>query len=256
MIRLSIIILTLNQDQKLKNCLGSVVKDIGHRQDFEVIVIDNNTQKDISQVIRGYLSRIIYIKNPENKGVAPARNQGIRIARGDYLMFIDDDAEVVDGCFQKIIDFMDKTPDCWCLGTKQIKPDGSLEYNARTFYTLPVILARRTFLGIFMKKWTKMHLMHDWDHKTTRKVDWVAGASFVMRREAVNMIGSLDESYFFGFEDVDWCHRVKLAGKSVYYLHDATVIHHVQGSSRKLFSRQALNHFLSAIRYFCKFNMY
>jgi GT2 family glycosyltransferase len=252
-VKLSVVIITLNQKEKLRNCINSIFNSNNNRQDMEVIIVDNNTNDEIFSVLAEYASKIKIIRNGKNNGVAPARNQGIEIANGLYVMMLDDDTEVKPGCFDKIIEFMDSNEDCWCLGTKQLKPDGSLEYNARTFYDLPTIIARRTPLGIFMKNKIRRHLMMDWDHSSTKEVDWVAGASFVMRKKAIEQIGKLDEGYFFGFEDVDWCTRVKLAGKKVYYLADAVVVHHVQGSSRKLLNKNSIKHLFSAIRYFKKF---
>ena len=95
--------------------------------------------------------------------------------------------------------------------------------------------------------------MLDWNHDSTREVDWVAGGSFVMRNKAIEKIGDFDEKYFYGFEDVDWCYRVKLAGGKVYYLNDAVIIHDLQRASKRLFSRMALNHLISGIRYYIKF---
>ena len=153
----------------------------------------------------------------------------------------------------KIIDFMDKHQDCWCLGTKQLRPNGNIGHNVRRFYDFPTIIARRTPLRKFMKNKTRHHLMLDWNHNSTREVDWIAGASFVMRAKAIRKIGDFDEKYFYGFEDVDWCYRVKLSGGKVYYLHDAVIIHDLQRASRKLFSKKTLSHLFSGIRFYIKF---
>lgn len=256
MVKLSVVIITRNQSFRLKKCLESILGSDNNRQDVEILVVDNNSTDDTLSILRECGSKIKIIENNKNRGVAPARNQGIKAASGKYLMMLDDDTEVLPNCFSKIILFLDSRDDCWCLGTKQLKPNGNLEYSARTFYDLPTILARRTPLGKFMKNRIRKHLMMEWDHNSVREVDWVAGASFVMKREAIDAIGNLDERYYFGFEDVDWCYRVKLAGKKVYYLHDAIVIHHVQGSSRKLFSKRALDHLFSALRYLWKHKLY
>ena len=257
MVKLSVVIITWNQCQKLERCLNSILKDTtsNNKRDYELIIVDNASSDGTLLMLDRFSSDTKLIKNHKNRGVAPARNQGIGAANGEYIMMLDDDAEIKRGCFKNIIKFMDSHEDCWCAGTKQLKPDGKLEYNARTFYDLKIILARRIMFGRFMKKTIRGHLMMDWDHNSDRVVDWVAGASFIMKREAIKKIGVLDEKYFFGFEDVDWCYRVRLAGKKVFYIHNAVVIHHIQGSSRKLASRKALNHLLSAIRFYLKFKL-
>lgn len=256
-IKLSVVIITWNQCKKLENCLKSIFYDKGLKIniDYEIIVIDNESSDDTLIMLKRFGDKIRLIKNNMNRGVAPARNQGIKASKGRYIMMLDDDTKVIPNCFRNIINFMDLHKDCWCAGTKQFKPDGRLEYNARTFYDLKTIIARRTPLGRLMKKTIDKHLMADWNHNSDRVVDWVAGASFIMRKDAISKIGVLDEKYFFGFEDVDWCYRVKLAGKNVFYIHNAAIIHYVQGSSRKFASRKAINHLLSAIRFYWKFKL-
>ena len=251
--KLSIVIITWNQSNKLKRCLDSIFDNDNCKEDIEIIVIDNYSTDNTLLMLKDYTSRIRLIVNKKNRGVAPARNQGIKIAKGDYVMMLDDDTQVKPGCFSKIISFMDSHEDCWCLGTKQIRPNGNTGHNVRTFYDLPTIIARRTLLGRFMKDKIRHHLMLDWDHNSTKEVDWVAGANFVMRGKAIKSIGAFDEKYFFGFEDVDWCYRIKLAGKQVYYLHDAVIVHDFQRTSRKFFSKKALDHLLSSIRFYTKF---
>ena len=235
--QLSVVIVTWNQRNKLKDCLESIFNN-KYQNDYinnvEVIVVDNSSTDSTLTMLENYNNKIQLIK------------------KGKYIMMLDDDTEVLDDCFIKIINFMNANKDCWCLGTKQLHPDGSLEFNARTFYDFMTILARRTPLGRILKNKVRKHLMIDWDHESTRIVDWVAGASFVMRRKAIDAFGSFDENYFFGFEDTDWCYQVKKHKKKVYYLHDAKIIHHIQGSSRKLFSKKAFSHLLSAIRFYKK----
>lgn len=251
---LSVVIITWNQADKLSKCLNSILfQKINCR--YEIILVDNNSCDKTYKVVERYEKDIVVVRNSQNKGVAPARNQGILASKGRYIMMLDDDTEVLPGCFDNIVCFMDLHKDVWCAGTKQLKPDGSLEYNARRFYTIPSILFRRTFLKFLFpnSSFLRNHFYLDWDHNSNKAVDWVAGASFVMRREAIDKIGLFDENYFFGFEDVDWCYRVKLAGKKTYYLADAAVIHHVQGSSRRLLSKKAFNHLKSAIRFVFKF---
>ena len=288
---LSVVIITWNQANKLEKCLNSIFSQ-KIKCTYEIMIVNNNSQDRTKEVLekykskhqdkinieefeklsgnsqtphkialnisqKGVYSKLSIINNRENRGIALARNQGITISKGKYVMMLDDDTEVLENCFDSIVNFMNSHEDAWCAGTKQLKPDRSLEYNARKFYTIPSILFRRSFLvKIFPNsRFLKDHLYLDWDHNSSREVDWVAGASFIMRREAIDKIGLFDENYFFGFEDVDWCYRVKLAEKKTYYISEAVIIHHVQGSSRKLLSRKALNHLKSAIRFLVKFNL-
>ncbi len=249
---LSLVIITWNQAERLKACLESVFAQQS-RHTFEVVVVVNGSQDHTLQVLE-HFPQVRSIRNKTNRGVAPARNQGIAAAGGRILMMLDDDTLMHPACIERVIDFMDSHPDAWGGGTKTFAPSGALEYNARTFYTIPIILFRRTPLG----KWfpqagiVRKHLMTDWDHQDSRPVDWVSGASFIMTREAVESIGAFDEHFFFGFEDVDWCYRVQLEGKRIYYLADASIVHHIQGSSRRFLSVKAWYHLRSFLYFYQK----
>lgn len=254
-IDLSVVIITWNQKNKLEQCLNSIFNQKS-RCNFEVITIDNFSGDGTREMLQKFKDRVRLLHNNKNIGVAPARNQGVRIAKGKYIMMLDDDTTVHKNCFENIIAFMNKNSAIWCAGTKQLKPDGDLEYNARTFYNFPIILFRRTILGKFFpnNNFIKKHLMLDWDHNSPKEVDWVAGGSFIMRRSIIEKIGLFDEKYFFGFEDVDWCYRVWKSGGKVGYIHDAIITHHVQGSSKKMFSKKAFDHLKSALRFYYKTN--
>ncbi len=197
--KLSIVIITWNKCKKLKRCLDSILDSDNDREDIEIIIVDNKSIDNTLSMLGEYSSKIRLIQNKKNIGVAPARNQGIKIAKGDYVMMLDDDTQVKPGCFNKIIEFMDGHEDCWCLGTKQLMPNGNTGHNVRAFYDFPTIIARRTFLGKFMKNRIRYHLMLDWNHNSTKEVDCVEGGSFVMRGKAIKNICDIYEKYFYVF---------------------------------------------------------
>ncbi|MBI5722976.1 MAG: glycosyltransferase family 2 protein [Planctomycetes bacterium] len=250
---ISVVVITWNQLERLKACLASLAGNAKNCS-AEIIVIDNGSSDDTGEWLKSQPGLKV-ILNGRNRGVAPARNQGIAAATGRFILMLDDDTVVHSGCLDRLVGFMSAHPAVWLAGGRQLRPDGSLEYSARTFYNPLMILARRSFWGRTAagKRWIAKHLMLDWDHNDDRTVDWVAGACFCMRTEAIKKIGPLDESYFFGFEDVDWSYRVWRAGGKVAYVHDAAVTHFVQGSSRRLFSRKAACHLASMIRFYSRY---
>lgn len=249
---LSIIIITWNQIDLLRQCVASVAGN-SHRYNTEIILVDNGSTDDTDKYLEDMpVDRII--RNSRNMGVSKARNQGINASTGRYILHLDDDTVIHEGCIDRLVSFMDRYPGIWLSGGKLLNPDGSLQFSARTFYDLPTILARRSLWGRTQsgRKLIGNHLMQSWNHQDSRTVDWICGACFCMRKEAVDEIGKLDDGYFFGIEDVDWAFRVWSAGGMVAYVHDAVTTHHYQRSSARLFSRKAICHLASLVRFHIK----
>jgi lipopolysaccharide/colanic/teichoic acid biosynthesis glycosyltransferase len=156
-----------------------------------------------------------------------------------------------------MVSFMDATPDAGIIGPKLVFEDGNLQYSCRRFYNWRVLILRRTFLGkVFPNaRAARDHLMLDYDHATPRKVDWLLGACLLVRREAVESVGLMDERFFLYFEDVDWCYRMKQEGWAVYYYPDAIVVHsYARDSAQKVINRSFIAHLASLIRYYEKWN--
>lgn len=236
----------------LEQCVESV-RGNALRSRTELIIIENGSTDGTLDYL-DTLQNVRIVRNGKNLGVSKARNQGIGEAQGRYILHLDDDTRIHDGCIDSMVDFMDRHPNVWLAGGKLLNSDGTLQPSTRTFYTPKAILARRTPWGRTRrgKKAESEHLMQWWDHNDSRTVDWIAGACFCMRRKAVDNIGKLDGGYFFGVEDVDWAFRVWQAGGTVAYVHDAVVTHHYQRSSKRLFSRKAMSHLVSLMRFYLK----
>jgi len=249
---ISLVIATWNQLARLRTCLATLFGN-SKKYNCEVIIVDNGGSDGTQEFLSG-LAGVSVLRSEVNVGVAAGRNMGIASARGRYLLMLDDDTLLHDGCLDTLAAFMDRHADVWLAGCRQMRLDGALEPSARTFYSLPVILARRTLWGRSTsgQESVRRHLMLDWDHDSSRTVEWVAGAAFCMRSEAIRKIGPFDEGYFFGLEDVDWAYRVWENGGRVAYVHNAVVTHCVQGSSRRVLSRRALNHLASLLRFYIK----
>ncbi len=251
---LSIIIVSYNTKDLLLQCLKSIYKENIIKSIFEVIVVDNNSSDATCGMIKQEFPRVRLVENADNKGFTKANNQGIRISRGNYILFLNPDTVVKNNVFDKMVEFMGLHPEAGIVGPKLLYPNGSLQLSCRRFYTLRAILMRRTFLGkIFpYSKSLKNHLMTDWDHNEIHEVDWLLGACLMIRRELINQIGLLDEKYKMYFEDVDLCYRVKKAGYKIYYYSDADVIHYHRRESAQRFSKKTIWHIQSAIRFFDK----
>jgi GT2 family glycosyltransferase len=255
-IEISIIVVSYNTRDFLRKCLGSLGRDssglIG-----EIIVIDNCSSDGSADLIEHDYPDVTLIKNASNLGYACAVNQGIRRSHGRYFLILNPDIETTGDAVKNLWSFMEATPDAGIAGGKLLNPDGSLQTSCRTFYTVPTVLLRRTFLGkIFPNSGlVRRHLMLDWDHNSDRQVDWVIGACMIVRREAYQAVGGMDERFFLYLEDVDWCFRMKKHGWKVYYVHSAVMEHHHRRESARLLpDSKLLSHLFSTLRFYDKWS--
>jgi len=262
----SIVLVVYRTPQLLRQCLASI-EAATPRLGYEVIVLDNapldpaseRVAEDWGRRVFGAAAsrRIQYRANRENLGFARAVNQGIRLARGRYYLVLNPDVEVRPGSIEALAGYLDATPEAGLVAPRLHDPDGSLQYSCRTFYTMPIFLLRRTFLGRLFPnaRVIRDHLMRDFDHETTRDVDWCIGGSLMARREAVTDVGPMDERFFLYFEDVDWCYRMHQRGWRVVYHPSARMVHHYQRSSAGWKpSRGLWAHLASTVRFFEKWS--
>lgn len=234
MIDLSVTIIARNCKDVLIKCLDSVftkIKDI----EYEVLILDNGSEDGTGDAaIKKYPSLII-VTNKENNGVAPARNQLIAMTKGKYILILDADTEIVSGNFNSLLEFMDMHKDVGILGCNLVSFDNISHPSART-YPRPVhiFLRRLSYLG-FVKnsRILREHHLESFDKKEPGVVDFVEGAFQLIRREAIEKIGLLNERMFYGFEDADYCARMEKGGYKVVYYPSFIVRHYLQGITRK-----------------------
>lgn len=200
--------------------------------------MDNGSTDGTRQFIRAQYPATQLLSNNRNRGVGPARNQGIQQANGRYILLFDDDAEVRGDGLEKLLDFMETRPEVGICGGKLVSPDGELQYSCRGDTTPWTILYRRSLIGKLFpnSKVLTEHLMLDYDHREAREVDWVQGACLMIRREIIDLLGPL-KHYFHGPEDQEICFRAKSHGWKVYYYPKAEFVHQYSRLSAKGINR-------------------
>jgi N-acetylglucosaminyl-diphospho-decaprenol L-rhamnosyltransferase len=252
----SIIIVSYNSSAVLGACLSAIRKQ-DYSGETEVIVVDNASADGTPDMVRENFPWVDLVAGDENLGYSKGVNVGIRRARGRYFFILNPDTVVQRDSVQKLADFMDNTPEAGITGPKLVFQDGNVQYSCRRFYNFKVLALRRTPLGkIFPKaQAVQDHLMLDFDHASTREVDWMLGAAMFVRREAVEQIGLMDERFFLYFEDVDWCYRMAQQGLHVYYYPESVVIHgYARDSAQSVLNRSFISHLVSLFRYYEKWN--
>lgn len=255
-VEVSIVIISWKMRDLLERCLNTIfefTKDLT----FEVIVIDNNSQDGTSEMIQKNFPQVKLIKNSENRGVAPARNQGIKETIGRYILILDADMELVENSIKQLYDFLETNPEAGIVGCKLVDKDLNLQFSCKRFPTILAFLFRRLewIDTIKNSKTLKYHTMQDWDHSQISEVDYLIGACQFFRREVVDKIGMYDDKIFYGPEDIDFCLRIWKAGWKVYYYPFTQIIHHEQRITKKnLFSKISLKHFAGIFYLYRKYN--
>ena len=225
-IKLSITIVNTNEKHFTIPCIQSVYDQTKDTK-FEIVVTDNNSKDGSVEAIRKKFPDVVIIENKKNAGFTEANNQSIRIARGDLIFCLNPDCKVLDRAIDKMAAFMDDHPQCGILGSKLLNGDGSLQPSARNFiYSLNLMLQHLVPWKFLPKSWAGKYVLEYWDHTETRIVDWVIGASLMIRRKTIADIGLKDEKYFIFHEDNDWCWQAHTKGWPTFFYPDAEIIHY------------------------------
>lgn len=253
---LDIVIVNYNSHGSLHQCLKSLelsIRDIGSR----IIVIDNASKEDVSSVTTLF-SSIEVIKNKVNIGFASAVNQGIQKSTAPYLVVLNPDTIIQEGFFKKALEFMELNPDVGIIGPKIMNSDGSIQGSARTFPTpLTAIFGRTSLLTrVFPRNPISRKNVLTADAVSSLEaisVDWVSGACMIVRRDAIEISGLLDERFFMYWEDADWSMRMRDNGWKVMYYPAISITHHVGKSSKERFLRSTLDFHWSAYKLYRKY---
>ncbi len=253
MIDASVGILTWNSKELLKGCLDSIFKS-QIKSKIEVIVVDNNSEDGTEKMVKEVYPKVVLIENGRNMGVSPARNQILKAAKGRYILFLDVDTTVEQKSVDSLIESMDNNPDVTVGGPKLIYENSSLQLSCRPFPSILNILIEGTFLRDYFpnSRFVKDYNMEDWDHSEDREVDWMYGACLIIRKDIINNVGYFDERFFYLYEDIDYCFRVKKMGMKVKYFPNTIVFHFLRRENKKIFHGRIRSHLKSIGLYLLK----
>jgi len=233
--QLSIVIVNYNVSYFLDQCLHSVKKACQNIQ-AEIIVVDNASKDESIAMLQENHPDISVIINEENVGFSKANNQGIKIAKGEWVLLLNPDTVVAEDTFGKCLSFVADKPECGGLGIRMINGKGTfLPESKRGLPTPAVAFYKLSGLSkIFprSKKFNRYHAGHI-SETESGEVDILSGAFMMLRREALDKAGFLDETFFMYGEDIDLSYRIQLAGYKNFYFADSTIIHYKGESTKK-----------------------
>jgi GT2 family glycosyltransferase len=223
---ISVVIVAWNAKHYLELCLQSLAA-AQPRRSMEIIVVDNASSDGSAEMIEARFPYVKLIRSSENLGFAKGNNVGIRQCQGRYIALVNPDVVVFSGCLDALADFLDQNPKVGNVGPRVLNPDMTMQSTCRRSPTLWNNFCSATGLATKFKKsriFAGEHMFY-FPHDRTLPVDVLVGCFSMIRREAFNEVGLLDEDLFMYGDDVDWCRRCWKAGWQVVFFPGAKAIH-------------------------------
>lgn len=242
---ISIIILSWNTKKLLRDCLRSLYVFNPKLYDLEVIVVDNASTDGSPEMVGRGFNKVNLFQNKENIGFARANNQGIKKAKGDYLLLLNSDTIVKNKAPVKMARFLEQHPEAGAVGCKLLNPDGT---DQPSFGPFPSLFISAVML--FAEHWLGGHLVRR-SSKQVKETDWVMGSALMVRKEVVEKTGMLDEKFFMYLEEVEWCYRIKKAGYKIFFYPGAKIIH-IGGASSPTGRKDPILNIYRGLIYFYK----
>lgn len=246
----SIIIVNWNTRDLLTECLASLYDAITDIT-FDIWVVDNASTDSSVEMVQDTFPRVNLVINPKNEGFARANNQAITLSQGRYMLLFNSDAIATPGAIQSLVSLAEAEPRAGIVGAQLLNSDGSFQASHTPFPTLWQEFLILTGLGRLLRgRWYPSRGAEE--DKGPQVVDYVEGACMLVRREAFEEVGGLDEGYFMYAEEVAWCHTMKQAGWQVWYQPAAKIIHLGGGSSLHRRPQREADLYRSRVRFFRK----
>ena len=215
----------------------------------EIFVVDNGSSDDTPVVIPQRFPTVHYTHVKGNLGFARANNRAAKEATGRYLLLLNSDAAVQPEALATTIPWLDAHPNCGVAGAQLLNPDGTRQNSIANWPTLTTELFNKSLLR---QLWPKQYPGKEQVFTEPVAVESVVGAFMLIRREAWEAIGGLDERYFFFLEETDFCLQACQRGWKVMHL-PQVYVWHGQGQTAKQVSVAArIEYWRSRYQYFAK----
>jgi len=213
-------------------CLSSLTSEVC-RYPIDIIVVDNASSDGSPDCVESQFPNVLLIRNTENMGFAKANNIGVSVSTGKYLCFVNSDVKVLPDCITRLVEYCEEHPVAGMVGPRIIGGDGQLQRSCRGFPSVWNMFCRALALDSIFKdfKLFSGYLLNYWPQNSQREVDILSGCFWLVRRQAMEEVGLLDETFFIYGEDMDWCRRFWTKGWKVVFVPLGEAIHYGGGSS-------------------------
>jgi N-acetylglucosaminyl-diphospho-decaprenol L-rhamnosyltransferase len=249
---LAIIIVSTSEAVWLRPCLRTVFTHLGSLR-ADVVVVDNQSRDGTADLVDREFpeARVVRCRN---HGFAHANNRALATCDARYVLFLNPDTEVLDGTFEELVRAMDARPTVGLIGVRQVNREGRLDLTIRRFPN-----ALRAIGDAFSAErlprrptWFGERELDRTAYDREVACDWTSGSFMLVRREAIQSAGFLDERFFMYSDETDFCRRIKTAGWDVRHLPVMTILHHEgkAGVKPSIESLQAYTRTLYASKHF------
>ena len=238
MIDLSIIIVSYNTSDFLKECIESIKKNT-KKFNYEIIVVDNASSDNSVVIVKKEFPQVLVIESIENLGFSKANNLGVEKSKGRYVLFLNPDTVVYKDSLFGMVKFMDEHKEAGAATCKLVMPGGRLDDAAHRGFPNP--WTSLSYFSGLSKIFPSSKLFGGYnlgflDLSKPHEIDACAGAFMMVRRQAGEKIGWWDEDYFFYGEDLEFCFRLKEIGWKIYFVPSVSALHYkgVSGGIKKI----------------------
>lgn len=244
---INVIVVNWNAGLQLKGCIESLDSTLVSK----IVVVDNGSTDKSSEIVMD-LPKVQIINAMVNLGFGRACNLGAQHLTSDYLLFLNPDAAVYPGTLDRAYAFMQNPSNSkFGICGVQLKDEyGNIARSCARFPTPVRFLAHAVGLDRIFPRLG--HFMTDWTHDTTRTVDHVIGAFYLVRRSVFESLGGFDERFFVYLEDLDFSLRARQAGWLSVYLADVQAFHVGGGTSYQVKAKRLFYSLRSRLIYAAK----
>lgn len=239
--QVSIIIVNYNTFKLTCNCIKSII-DYTNQVNYEIILVDNaSTEIQENSFDEIFAGKLLVLKSDKNLGFAGGNNLGIQSAKGEYILLLNSDTELIEDSISKTYFYAKQINKLGAITCKLLNPDRkSFQNAARPFYSVKQHFIKSFGLeSLFSKTFKKINQKYNLNFSFAS--DWIWGTFFMFPFKNLTKVGGkLSETFFMYSEDVEWCYLFAKAGLQNYYFADTAIVHYMGKSSNPLARNNAI----------------
>jgi GT2 family glycosyltransferase/SAM-dependent methyltransferase len=220
----AVVVVNHNAGERLLECLASVFASAGDAT-LEVFVVDNASTDGSARRALGTFPEVRLVENPGDRGFGAAVNQGIERSRAPFVFVLHPEAVVSSGTLGALVKLAQERPRTGAIGTLIRNPDGIVVLSGRRFPTVGQAVGHALIGPVRPdNRFSRAYALADWDRSTEREVDWVPMSSMLLRRDALDDVGLLDERFSQDGGELDMCTRLRNADWQVLFTPEVEVV--------------------------------